>query len=391
MLQSFAIAVGLLALCAVATVPARAANWSSCSQWSTYTSGQYNLETDEWGATSGQCVYANSPTNWWSVANWSSNTGVRAYPDTEVNMGNVNLSSLSSVNSSFNFSVPSGAHYDAAYDLWTNNNVDEVMVWEQWNENGPIASTYNCSQLGVTGCAFATNVNIDGITYDVFQGNEGHNTISFLRTSQASSGTVNLLDLMNWLGNEGRLNSKTFSSADFGFEITETNGSQTFTVNSYSLSINSGGSGGGGGTGSNLIANGTYTIKNKNSGQAIDVTGASTTEGTYVEQWNSTGGTNQQWKLTNLGNNYVELTNVNSGLALDVVGYSKADGGLIDQWAYDSGENQIWKVVSEGGGYYELINENSGLALEVPNYSTAEGTDLDQWTVSGGANQLWSF
>ncbi|MGA7832049.1 MAG: RICIN domain-containing protein, partial [Terracidiphilus sp.] len=376
--QFFAIAVSLLAFCAVSSVPAMAYSWSSCSQWATYTSGQYALNTDEWGATSGQCVYANSPTNWWSVANYDG-SGVQAYPDTEVNMGNVNLSSLSSVTSSFNFSAPSGAHYDAAYDLWTNGGVDEVMVWEQWNWNGPIASSYNCGGS----CPFATNVSIDGVTYNVYQGNTGHNVVSFLRTSQASSGTVNLLDLMNWLGNQGKLISKTFSSADFGFEITVTNGSQTFTVNSYSLSVNSGGSGGGGGTGSNLIANGTYTIKNKNSGQAIDVTGASTTEGTYVEQWDATGGTNQQWKLTNLGNNYVELTNVNSGLALDVVGYSKADGGLIDQWAYDSGENQIWKVVSEGGGYYELINENSGLALEVPNYSTAEGTDLDQWTVSG--------
>jgi hypothetical protein len=239
--QFCAIAAGVLAFCAISSMPARATTWSSCSQYATYTSGQYSLNTDEWGASSGQCVYANSPTNWWSTANWSSNTGVRAYPDTEVNMGNVNLSSLSAVNSSFNFSVPSGAHYDAAYDLWTNGGADEVMVWEQWNYNGPIASSYNCSQLGVTGCAFATNVNIDGITYDVFQGNEGHNTISFLRTSQASSGTVNLLDLMNWLGNEGKLNSKTFSSADFGFEITETNGSQTFTVNSYSLSTSSGG------------------------------------------------------------------------------------------------------------------------------------------------------
>ncbi|MGA9127499.1 MAG: RICIN domain-containing protein, partial [Terracidiphilus sp.] len=382
MLQSFAIAVGFLALCAVTSVPAMAYSWSSCSRYETYTENNYNLFTDEWGATSGQCVYANSSTNWWSVANYSGGSGVQAYPDSEISLGNVNLSSLSSVNSSFNFSVTSGApYYDAAYDLWTNGNVDEVMVWEQWKGNGPIASSYNCNQLGVGGCPFATNVEIDGVTYDVFQGNTGHNVVSFLRTSQASSGTVNLLDLMNWLANEGRLESKTFSTADFGFEIGDTNGSKTFTLNSFSVSTSTGG--GGGGTGSNLIANGTYTIKNKNSGQAIDVTGASTTEGTYVEQWNSTGGTNQQWKLTNLGNNYVELTNVNSGLALDVVGYSKADGGLIDQWAYDSGENQIWKVVSEGGGYYELINENSGLALEVPNYSTAEGTDLDQWTVSG--------
>jgi hypothetical protein len=119
--------------------------------------------------------------------------------------------------------------------------VDEVMVWEDWNNNGPIASSYNCNQLGVNGCPFATNVSIDGVTYDVFQGYTNHNVVSFLRTSKTTSGSVSLLDLMNWLKNEGKLESDTFSTADFGFEITKTNGSQTFTVNSYSLSHSSGG------------------------------------------------------------------------------------------------------------------------------------------------------
>jgi hypothetical protein len=237
-----AIAVGALALCAVTSTPAKAYSWSSCSQYATYTENGYNLYTDEWGATSGQCVYANSSTNWWSVADYPNGTSVQAYPDSESSLGNVNLSSLSAVNSSFNFTVPSGASYDAAYDLWTNNNVDEVMVWEDWNNNGPIATTYDCNQLGVSGCPFATNVSIDGVTYDVFQGNYGHNTISFLRTSKVTSGSVNLLDLMNWLVGQGKLDSATFSTADFGFEITKTVGSQTFTVNSYSLTSTSGGS-----------------------------------------------------------------------------------------------------------------------------------------------------
>ena len=241
--QSIAIAAGALALCAVSSVPAMAYSWSSCSQYATYTENGYNLYTDEWGASSGGCLYANSSTNWWYVANYpSSGSGVQAYPDSEISLGNVNLSSLSAVNSSFNFSVSgSTPYYDAAYDLWTNGNVDEVMVWEQWKGDGPIASSYSCNQLGVSGCPFATNVSIDGVTYDVFQGYTNHNVVSFLRTSQASSGSVNLLDLMNWVANQGKLISKTFSTADFGFEITKTSGSQTFTVNSYSLSTSSGG------------------------------------------------------------------------------------------------------------------------------------------------------
>jgi zinc protease len=239
--QFCAIAVGVLAFCAISSMPARAYSWSTCDRYETYTENGYNLYTDEWGASSGQCVYANSSTNWWSVANFPSGSGVQAYPDSEISIGNVNLSSLSAVNSSFNFSVPNAPWYDAAYDLWTNGNVDEVMVWEDWNGNGPIASSYSCNQLGVSGCPFATNVSIDGVAYDVFQGNTGHNVVSFLRISKTTSGSVNLLDLMNWLANEGKLNSKTFSTADFGFEIGDTNGSQTFTLNSFSVSTSSGG------------------------------------------------------------------------------------------------------------------------------------------------------
>jgi hypothetical protein len=142
---------------------------------------------------------------------------------------------------------------------------------------------------------------------------------------------------------------------------------------------------------SNLIANGTYVIANNHSELVLDDTGWSTQQGTNMDQWSPTGGNNQKWTLTNLGNNYVELLNATSGLALDISGASTASGAAVIQWPYHSGSNQIWKVVSKGNGLYELLNQNSGLALSVPRSSTSNGTDLDQETVTGAANQLWSF
>jgi hypothetical protein len=142
---------------------------------------------------------------------------------------------------------------------------------------------------------------------------------------------------------------------------------------------------------SGLIANGTYTITNNNSGLVVDVPGWSGTPGTDIDQWTSNGGGNQKWQLTNLGNNYVELVNASSGLALEVQGSSRANGASIDQSPYSGGENQIWQVVSEGSGSYELVNENSGLVLDVPGRSGSTGTLLDQWSANGGTNQLWSI
>ncbi len=140
-----------------------------------------------------------------------------------------------------------------------------------------------------------------------------------------------------------------------------------------------------------LIANGTYTLTSKLDGQAVDVTGASSAEGTRIDEYTLSGNTNQQWKLTNLGNNDVELISVESGLALEVYQASTTAGAEIDQWPYDSGKNQIWQIVSKGSGYYELVNENSGQALDVTGNNTTPGTDLDQYTVSGNSNQLWAF
>ena len=233
----YAIAVAVLGFGALISTSAQAQVWSSCSQWGTYTSGIYNVYTDEWGASSGQCLYVNSPSNWWSVSNYTGG-GIKAYPDTEFSVGNVALTSLKAVNTSFSVSLPSsGANYDVAYDLWSNNNVDEVMIWEKWNGNGPLAYAYGCSGYPSTACPFATNVSIGGATYNVFQGNNGHNVISFMRTSQRTSGSENVLLFMNWVASNGKLVSKTFSTADFGIEITSTSGSQTFTLKSYSSSI----------------------------------------------------------------------------------------------------------------------------------------------------------
>ncbi|MEO7718885.1 MAG: RICIN domain-containing protein [Capsulimonas sp.] len=146
-----------------------------------------------------------------------------------------------------------------------------------------------------------------------------------------------------------------------------------------------------GGGSSNLIANGTYTIVNKNSGMALDDPGGSTADSTAINQWSVNGGSNQRWQLTNLGGNVVELINVASGKALDVTGASTTAGALIDQYTWGNNAWQKWNIVSMGSGYYKITSNYSGLALDVASASTTAGASVDQWTWSGNANQLWKF
>ncbi len=382
-----AIAVAVLGLGALVSMPANAQAWSSCSQYATYTSGQYNVYTDEWGASSGQCLYVYSATNWTSTSNFSGN-GIKAYPDTEFSLNNVALSSLNSVPTSFSVTVPGGADFDAAYDLWTANNVDEVMVWEEWNYDGPLSSSYGCSGYPSTACPIATNVYINGGYYDVFQGNNGHNVISFLRTSQRATGSEDILQFMNWCASNGKLNSQTFSTADFGIEITATSGTQNFTLNSYSSSIvtassSSGGSG----------LSGTYTLQPQNaSGMCLDATGYGGA-GTAMEIYSCSGGTNQSFYFVNQGSNLYEIEpNYDAALCLDVYGNRTSAGTEVDVWTCNGQSNQKWGAISEGGNVYEFAPQNAtGLRLDVVGYGTANGTKVDVWSSTGGSNQKWAL
>src|SRR4051794_13165802 len=62
------------------------------------------------------------------------------------------------------------------------------------------------------------------------------------------------------------------------------------------------------------------------------------------------------------------LVNRNSGKAMDVQGASTSDGTGIQQYANGGGNNQQWQFVDSGGGYYRLRSRNSGKVLDVYNH-----------------------
>ena len=139
-----------------------------------------------------------------------------------------------------------------------------------------------------------------------------------------------------------------------------------------------------------LIPDGTYTITSKRGGLVVAVLNSAATAGANLDQETSIGAGNQIWQVTNLGNNYVELSNVVSGLAIEDPGSSTTHGLLLDQAPYGSGTNQIWQVVSNSG-YIILLNEYSNLAMDVYGDSTNVGAEIDQWPESFTDNQYWTF
>ena len=365
--------------------------YSSNAQYGSWSDGSWTIYNDAWGISD----YSEYPQtlnitsiNQWNVETNQVGGGVKSYPNTEV-IPNTPLSQMSAASAYFNLSSPGGSEYDWIFDVYTTSGgADQIQIYESWN-----------TPTGGWGSQIYSNVTIGQSTYSqVWQVTPStsfpYNVLMFFRSNQRTSGYEDILAITNWCASKGLLQDQSFYSVSFGPEITYTNGTQSFYLNeldSVWSNTSGGGSGITAGNGEYLIPNGNYVIKNKNSGLVMDVSGDSTAKGAGIDQWSSTGGTNQIWTLSNVGNNYVTLTSARSGMEIDVNGASKSNGAIMDQWPDNAGANQVWHVVSVGSGYYELIGENSGLALEVPSYSTSDGTGLDQWTVNGGSNQLWSF
>jgi hypothetical protein len=213
-------------------VPSDAA-WVGTGAWDTWTNNGYTIINDIWGSGAGpQTIWARTGTNWGVVANHPRTSGVKSYPHTGKTL-NRTLSSLSSVKSTFNVTVPSDGDYESAYDIWANSNAYELMIWT--NEHGavgPIAGSYDSNGA----VPDARNVSVGGSTWNVYRGSNGSNAVfSFVRTASTTSGTVDVLAVMNWLRTNSWWGDVTVGEAQFGFELSGTAGQSNFTCNSFSL------------------------------------------------------------------------------------------------------------------------------------------------------------
>jgi endoglucanase len=139
------------------------------------------------------------------------------------------------------------------------------------------------------------------------------------------------------------------------------------------------------------LASGTYDIRNRHSGDVIDIPQHKTAQGTDLDQWPKNNGTNQQWKVASLGCGLYAIRSVQDGEAVDILGQSVSSGAKVDQYDYSGGGNQQFVVTKDAAGYDVITNLNSMDTVEVPGLSTTAGTLLDQRPANGGANQEWTF
>jgi hypothetical protein len=168
----------------------------------------------------------------------ASNTAVVSYPDTQqlyTTEGNTPkpLTSFNSITSSCAETGPatSGDDWEAAYDIWagagSSNYTQEIMIWVDNHGQRPAGSV-------------VASATIDGVGYKVWStGKAGAvgNRVSMVLDSNQASGSVTVLDDLNWLKSNGYMPAGSgLNQVDFGFELCSTGGAaQTFSVSQFGI------------------------------------------------------------------------------------------------------------------------------------------------------------
>jgi hypothetical protein len=207
-------------------------SFTTSSDFGSETLGAYTVSNDMWNAGGGgisQTLSACSSSDWYVDANVADDGGgVKTYPNSAYNFADPpEISSLSTVTSTFGSSLPASGQFDAAYDIWLNGTAgtggDEVMIWTDNQGQTPAGSQ-------------VATVTFDGQSYAVWQ--EAGGPITFVSDTNVTGGDLNLLPFLQWLISQGyEPTDSTLNQVAFGAQIVSTNATpETFGFSNFSVS-----------------------------------------------------------------------------------------------------------------------------------------------------------
>lgn len=369
--------------------------------------GEYTVMNNIWGEGAGeQCINVNGTSFEVTYSTHTGGSQVKAYPviykgchwghctaDGNRNMP-IQVSKIESAAFTMNINTNGvGGIWNAAFEAWFSTigagdpaGGAELMIWiNRGGGAGP-----GGSQVGT--------VNIGGASWDVYFADWDWNYITYIRTESTTSVTnLNFQAFVNDCVSRGYINNSWYLDAmEAGFEIWADG--QGLTLNSYSATV----------TGDALViippeppppsedpVTGVwYKILAGHSGKCMEVADSSTGDGANIQQWDYTGGQNQEWVLEDVEEaGYYRIVNRNSSRCIQVQDWSSQEGGNIQQGACGSYQNnQQWRLEREGD-YYQIINRNSGLLIDVQACSVTNGANLHQWSYysEDAGSQRWSF
>lgn len=201
--------------------------------------GGYYIHNNMWNSAKyNPCtstLHAFSHDNWHVVTrmdNKARDGAVKTYPNVHKDYASVPIASFDSMTSTFAETSPGIGIYNVAYDLWINGvarpGCTEIMIW-----------TDNFHQ--VPGGKYVEDATLGEHSYKVYKRPGTSAYIAFVTTTNFTSGTVNLLDIMNWTIAKGWLTTNsTVNQICFGVEMVSTDDTDaTFRVSAFSIDARS--------------------------------------------------------------------------------------------------------------------------------------------------------
>ena len=196
--------------------------------------GGYYVHNNMWNSAKySPCtssLYASSHDNWYVVTRMNNKTrdgAVKTYPNVHRDYKNAPIDSFESISSSFAETSPHVGIYNVAYDSWLNGiatpGCTEIMIW-----------TENFNQ--VPGGTHVDDATFGDRTYKVYKrATSGY--IAFVATTNFTSGTLNLLEIMKWAMAKGWLSGRsTVNQICFGVEMVSTEDvAAKFQVSTFSI------------------------------------------------------------------------------------------------------------------------------------------------------------
>ena len=141
------------------------------------------------------------------------------------------------------------------------------------------------------------------------------------------------------------------------------------------------------------IYNNTYTIISAlDSNKSLDVSGASTNNGTNIQIWENNNTNAQKWTVTYLNNGYYNIkTKLNTNKCLEVKNSNYSIYSNIQISNCNNNDNQKFIIKKTDNNYYSIISKVNHLYLDVSGASTNNGTNVQLFYNNGSNAQKWKF
>lgn len=142
-----------------------------------------------------------------------------------------------------------------------------------------------------------------------------------------------------------------------------------------------------------LLSGVSYYITNVFSKKSLDLENGNTADGTNIQQWTKTGGSQQEWRIIAEKDGYCRIVSLaDESKCISVSESSSADGVNIELQTYNGADNQLWKL-KKNGASYGIVSKCSGdtAGLDVYDWSEENGGNINQWNYWGGDCQLWKI